>query len=312
MRNLYPKLLILILLIALVTGCSDNKTEPAIGKSKARDFANVLYNRQLFEQSIQQYEHYLNSYDLDASEQANINYVIGDIYFERMRDYENALAYYLKIKYLFPESKLVTEANKKIVACLERLQRSEDAIQALEETTSLEPEKIRKKRPGAVVAKIGDREITQGDIDFELSQLPPYLRSQFNTTEKKLQFVQQYILTEILYDKAKREELDKEAEIIEAAFQAKREIMVQHLLRKEIEQRVKIEPSDVELYYNANKEKYAEKDEDGNIKRQKSFEEVKQQVAQDLAMERQQEALEQMTAQLMRAESAEIYEDKLQ
>jgi tetratricopeptide (TPR) repeat protein len=312
MRDIYPKLLILILLIALVTGCSDNKTEPPIGKSKARDFANVLYNRQLFEQSIQQYEHYLNSYDLDASEQANINYVIGDIYFERMRDYENALAYYLKIKYLFPESKLVTEANKKIVACLERLQRSEDAIQALEETTSLEPEKIRKKRPGAVVAKIGDREITQGDIDFELSQLPPYLRSQFNTTEKKLQFVQQYILTEILYDKAKREELDKETEIIEAAFQAKREIMVQHLLKKEIEQRIKIEPSDVELYYNANKEKYAEKDEDGNIKRQKSFEEVKQQVAQDLAMERQQEALEQMTAQLMRAESAEIYEDKLQ
>ncbi len=312
MRDIYPKLLFFILLIALITGCSENKTEPAIGKSNARDFANVLYNRQLFHQSIQQYEFYLNSYDLDVTEQANINYVIGDIYFERMRDYENALAYYLKIKYLYPESKLVTEANKKIVACLERLQRSEDAIQALEETTSLEPDKIRKKRPGAVVAKIGDREITQGDIDFELNQLPPYLRSQFNTKEKKLQFVQQYLLTEILYDKAKREELDKEAEIIEAAFQAKREIMVQHLLKKEIEQRVKIEPADVELYYNANKEKYAEKDDEGNIKRQKSFDEVKQQAAQDLIMERQQEALEQMTAQLMRAESAEIYEDKLQ
>ncbi|MBD3289809.1 hypothetical protein GF337_13465 [candidate division KSB1 bacterium] len=312
MRALYPKLLLLVLLVALIAGCSEQKTEPVIDKSKARDFANVLYNRQLFQQSIQQYEHYINSYNLDESEQANINYVIGDIYFERMHDYENALAYYLKIKYLFPESKLVTEANKKIVACLERLQRSEDAIQALEETTSLEPEKIRKKRPGAVVARIGNREITQGDIDFELSQLPPYLRSQFNTKEKKLQFLQQYLLTEILYDKAKREELDKQAEIIEAAFQAKREIMVQHLLKKEIENRVKIEPSDVELYYNANKEKYAEKDEEGNIKRQKSFEEVKQQVAQDLAMERQQEALEQMTMQLMRAEGAEIYEDKVE
>lgn len=312
MRDIYPKLLLVILLFALVTGCSEKKTEPAVAKNKARDFANVLYNRQLFDQSIREYEYYLDNYDLDVNEQANINYVIGDIYFERMRDYENALAYYLKIKYLFPESKLVTEANKKIVACLERLQRSEDAIQALEETTSLEPEKIRKKRPGAVIAKIGDREITQGDIDFELSQLPPYLRSQFNTKEKKLQFLQQYLLTEILYDKAKREGLDKQAEILEAAFQAKREIMVQHLLKKEIEQRVKIEPSDVESYYNANKEKYAEKDENGNIKRQKSFGDVKQQVAQDLAMERQQEALEQMAVQLMRAEGAEIYDDKLQ
>jgi EpsD family peptidyl-prolyl cis-trans isomerase len=253
----------------------------------------------------------LNNYNIDEKERANINYVIGDIYFERLKDYENALAFYLKIKYLYPESNLVTEANKKIVACLERLQRSEDAVQALEETTSLEPEKIRKKRPGAVVARIGKREITQGDIDFEINQLPSYLKSQFNTKEKKIQFLKQYILTELLYDKAKREKLDKDPEIVQAAFQAKREIMVQRLLQKEISERVKIEPADVELYYNAHKDKYVEKDDKGNVKRQKTFNEVNEQVAQDLAMERQQEAFEQVTAQLMRAEGAELYEDVL-
>lgn len=311
MRYYLLKSLFVISVFVLFLNCSQ-KTEPTINKEEARDFANVLYNRQLFLQSAQQYEYYLNNYKIDKNEQANINYTIGDIYFERIKDYENALVYYLKIKYLFPESQLIENANKKIVACLERLQRSEDAVQALEETTSLEPDKIRQKRPGAVVAKIGKREITQGDIDFELNQLPPYMKAQFSTKEKKLQFLKQFILTELLYDKAKREELDKDAEIIEAAFQAKREIMVRKLLEREIMQNVKIEPSDVELYYNAHKDKYVEKDDEGNVTRQKSFDEVREQVAQDLVMERQQEAIERMAEQMMRAEGAEIYDDKLQ
>ena len=310
MKAYLLKLLLLAIILTSLLSCSQKKG-PSINKEKARDFANVLYNRQLFLQSVQQYEFYLNNYDIDKNEQANISYVIADIYFERIKDYENALTYYLKIKYLYPESRLIDETNKKIIACLERLQRSEDAIQALEETTSLEPDKIRKKRPGAVVARIGKREVSQGDIDFELNLLPPYLKSQFNTKEKKLQFLKQYILTELLYDKAKREEIDKDPEIIEAAFQAKKEIMVRKLLQREIAEKVKIEPSDVELYYNAHKDKYVEKDDQGNIKREKSFEEVNKQVAQDLAMERQQEALERMTEQMMRAEGAEIYDDKL-
>jgi len=312
MRDYMQRITIIILMIVCIAGCSRKQAEPVIKKENARDFANVLYNRQLFQQSINQYEYYLNHYHLDKNEQANINYTIGDIYFERIRDYENALTYYLKIKYLFPESKLINEANKKIVACLERLQRSEDALQALEETTSLEPDKIRKRRPGAVVARIGKREISQGDIDYEISQLPPYIRSQISGKEKKLQFLKQYILTELLYDKARREKLDKEPEIIEAAFQAKKEFMVQRLLQKEITERVTIVPADVDLYYNAHKDKYVEKDDAGNVSRQKSLDEVREQVAKDLAAERQQQALEQVTSQLLAAEDAAIFEDQIQ
>ncbi len=299
-----------VLLFLFISGCT-KKQEPLVSKDKARDFANVLYNRQLFQQSIDQYVSYLSHYQLDVNEEANINYTIGDIYFERMRDYDNALMYYLKIKYLYPESNLIDEANKKIIACLERLERSEDAVQALDETVSLEPDKIRKKRPGAVVAKIGDREITQGDIDFELKQLDPYVRSQFNSQDMKVQFLRQYILTELLYDKAKREALDKDPEILEAAFQSKKAIMVNKLLQKELSEKVQISPSEVELYYDAHKDRYVEKDQSGNVIREKSFSEVSQQVAKDMSMVRQQEALARMTEQLMRAEAAVIYEDRL-
>jgi len=303
---------LIVCLFVLSMSCSKQESKPTLPKEQARDFANILYNRQLFRQAIDQYRYYLEHYDTDMTEQANINYTVADIYLERLRDYENALTYYLKIKYLYPDSRLVDDVNKKIVVCLERLERSEDALQVLEEATSLEPDKIVRKRPGAIVARIGKREITQGDIDFELNQLPPYIRSQFTTKENKVQFLQQYILTELLYDKAKREALDKDPEIIEAAFQAKKQIMVRNLLEREVAGKVNIDEIDVQNYYGTHADNYVEKDASGNIVRRKSFEEVKEQVAQDLALEKQQEILNNMTEQLMRAEAAEIYSDKLQ
>jgi len=269
--------LLLVFLTILIIGCS-KQMEPNLNKEQARNYANELYNRRLFKQSAAEYERYLNAY---------------------------------KLKYLHPKEEIKKEVDKKIVACLERLERTEDAEQTLRESTSLEPEAIQKKRPGAVVARIGSREITQGDIDFELSQLPPSIRSQYNTKEKKLEFLNQYILTELLYKSAQNMELDKNAEVIEAAFQAKKSIMVQKYLQDQIRKEVKIKPEDVELYYKANKDKYVEKDKEGNVIREKPFDEVQQQAAQDLMVVRQQDVYKRMVERLMRAEGVQVYDDVL-
>ncbi len=308
MRN--GMILVIVLGMILLGNCS-RSFEPNMTKEQARNYANELYNRQLFKQSAAEYERYLNNYKLDDTEQANISYTIGDIYFERLKDYENALTYYIRVKYFHPTEDLRRQVDQKIVACLERLERSEDAAQTLKETTSLDVQAVPTKRPGAVVARIGSREITQGDIDFELNQLPPSIRSQYNTKDKKLEFLNQYILTELLYKSAQNMGLDKEPDVIEAAFQAKKSIMVQKYLQDQIRNEIKIDPADVELYYRANKEKYIEKDKNGNVIREKPFEEVQQQVVQDLFIERQQEIYKRVVERLMRAEGVQIFEDVL-
>ncbi|MDZ7264284.1 MAG: hypothetical protein ONB16_06845 [candidate division KSB1 bacterium] len=309
-RVLLEKIEVVLLVLIMLIGCS-KPTATNLSKEQARNYANELYNRQLFRQSVAEYERYLHSYPLDASEQANISYTIGDIYFERLRDYENALAYYIRIRYLQPKEELLRAVDQKIVACLERLQRPEDAQQKLSESTTLEPQKLATKHPGAVVARIGSREITQGDIDFELSQLPPELRSIYTTKEKKVEFLKQYILTELLYDSAVRQGLDKDSEIVEAAFQAKKNFMVQKLLQEQISSKIKIEPADVELYYQANKSKYAEKDDKGNVVREKSLDEVQKQVTQDLVLEKQKQIYEELIQRLMVAENVQILDDVL-
>ena len=144
-----------------------------------------------------------------------------------------------------------------------------------------------------------------------MSQLPQSIRNQYQSKDRKLEFLKQYILTELLYDSAKRKGLEKDNEVVDAAFQAKKQIMVQKLLQQEIEQKVKIDPEDVQLYYQAHKDKYVKKDKDGNVVRQLSFNEVQQQVARDLTMERQQQVYEELAQKLMQAGGVKIYDDRL-
>jgi tetratricopeptide (TPR) repeat protein len=304
------KRLFVLSILLLLYNCQEAE-EPLLDEEQKLKIANVYYNNDLFEAAIQEYESYLTDYAPDAVKQANIYYTIGDIYYDRLHDYQQALKFYFRIKYLYPESNLQGEVGKKIVSCLERLEKSQDAQRYLDQETALKPEEVETPRPGEVIAVIGDKKITQGDLDFELEQLPPYLQSQFNSREKKLEFLKQQIARELLYDSAKRKNYDKDKDIIEGVFRAKKELMAQKVLNEEIKKRVHIEEADIELYYKANKEKYVEKDDDGKIKRQRPFQEVNQQVAQDLFMERQMQAYNALLENLMRAENVKIYEKEI-
>ncbi len=315
-QGLFPGLAIFvltgILVLGLLAGCSKSD-RPRLPKEKKRELANVLYNQQLFAQAIREYEDYLNHYELPEEEQANIAYTIGNIYFERLHDYENALAYYLRVKYLYPESKLQNQVSKRMVECLERMKRSVEAQQVMEQTAALDESQKPQSHPGEVIARIGKRKITTGDLQYELNQLPVYLREQIKTREQKIEFLKNYIVQELLYDSARRKGLDKDPDVRAALVRAEKSIMSQKLLQDEINKEARLDQysdADVELYYKANKEKYAERDENGKIKRIPSFREVKERVAQDFIQEKQQQAYQRLIERLMKAEQVEIYEDK--
>ncbi|MFQ5674974.1 MAG: tol-pal system YbgF family protein [bacterium] len=293
MRNSSLSFSLLVSLFLLVA--CQNKTQPKFDGAQIRDYASALYNRELYQQSVQQYVYYLDHYDLDDVEAARVNFQIGNIYFERVHDYENALSYYLKIKHLYPESDLLDQVNKKMVECLERLQRSADAQQVLEEAALLDPSQRQSSRPGTVIAKIGKREITTGDLDHEISLLHPSQQAQLTDKSKKVEFLKDFIARELLYNTAKRKGLEKDKEVIEATFRAKQSFMVDKLLAEEISQQ----------------EKYADKDKDGKVIAIKSLDEVKAQVMQDLIREKQKEAYDRLVRRMMRAEAVKIFDDKV-
>lgn len=309
MKN-YFKLFLLLVFINLLIACTDPKNN-IIPEDKKLNLANNFYNNELYEAAIQEYLDYINNYNIDNNRKANSYYTIANIYFERIHDYQKALEYYFRVKYLYPESNLQNEVGKKIVNSLERLERSQDAQRVLNKETALFEDESQEPKPGEVLCTIGDKKITQGDLDFEINELPPYLQSQFTTKEQKLEFLKQKILQELLYDSAKRKGLDKDKDILEGTFRAKKGLMAQKIFNEELQKMIDIKQEDVDLYYKANKAKYAEKDKDGKVVRQKSFQEVAQQVANDLMREKQEKAQAKLFDRLMKAQNVKIFESKI-
>lgn len=294
----------------LLISCNQSQ-QPQLPADAKLNLANAYYTNGLYEAAAEEYLDYLDNYPVDANRQANTYYTIANIYFERLNDYEQALTYFFKVKYLYPESALQGEIGKKIVNCLERLNKTTDAVRIVEQEAALDQESVKGNLPGNVLAEIGKRKITQGDLDFEISKLPAYIQDQFKDKQQRKDYLQQFILQELLYDKAKRQQLDKDKNVIEGTFRAQKALMAEKILQAELQDKVKIEPADVELFYMAHKDRYTEKNDKGEVIRQKQFREVQQQVAQDLAMDRQQQAYQQLLVQLMKAENVKIYEDRV-
>ncbi|HOZ23000.1 MAG TPA: hypothetical protein PLO28_14515, partial [bacterium] len=214
-------------------------------------------------------------------------------------------------KHFHPESPIVPEVNKKIVACLERLDRSADARQALDETVQLDPSRVQKSRPGAVVARIGSREITLSDLDFEIDQLPPTVREQFRNRETKLQYLREYVATELLYDTARRAGLENDQQVVDGAFQARKALMVRRLLQDKVADRINVSEGDIDLYYRAHREDYAEKNDKGKVVREKPLSEVQQQVAQDLYRDKYQRAFQELIGGMIQSEGVQFFDDQV-
>ena len=304
------KIFLCIPFILIYFSCSD-QNEKLIAEDKKLSLANNFYNNELYEAAIKEYNEYVTFYDVDDNRKANSLFTIAEIYFERLHDYEKALEYYFRVKYLYPQSNLQSEVGKKIVNCLERLERSQDAQRVLNKETALFEEDATEPKPGAVLCTIGDKKITQGDLDFDISELPPYLQDQFNSKGKKIEFLKQKVLQELLFDSAKRKGLDKDKDILEATYRAKKGFMAQKLLNEEIQNMIDISEEDVELYFKANQDKYAEKDKDGKIIKKKSFQEAAQLAANDLIREKQEKAQAKLFDRLMKAQNVKIFEDRI-
>ncbi len=82
-----------------------------------------------------------------------------------------------------------------------------------------------------VVAQVGDETITAREFQAKLEEQPPLIRSRFTSLEAKKEFLDNLIRFEVLVQEARRQGLDKDAEIKDAL----EKLMVQKLIQKHSE-----------------------------------------------------------------------------
>ncbi len=289
---------VLLIVSALVYLQVRGMAESRLGFSQQQDLAAELVDSKLYTQAVAEYERLLNLGGLDKKRQSNINYIIGNIYLNHLHDYENASARFIRAKLLYPEGELKDKINKSLVICFERMGRSLEAQKQLERSTDLNQTK--KKKGGAIVARIGDREITMTELEDRIEKLPPSVQAQFKDKESKLKFLQSYVGSELLFHTALRRGLDKDKDVAEGIFQFKKQMMINKLLSEEIPQDIEISESEIKLYYDAHKEEFKDK----------KLNEVRSQIESELKKMKQEEAYNKLVKRIMGAEKVKIFDDQ--
>lgn len=272
-------------------------------QDQGRDYAVALQGQGLYKQAILAYQEYLARADLDLDKQANIYYLMADMYREKLRNYEDALAEYVRVKNLAPESTLIPEVNRKIVECLEQMNRSLDAQRNLENSTALKKEQKQKTEAVNVVAKIGDRIITLQDLHDEIQKLPQEMQKQYTLPEQKLEFLKQYVAKELLYNTALRRGYDQDPDLLKNLDLMRRELIVQRLVEEEIKGKIKITEAERQLYYESNKDRYAKEGEPGD-----GGEITRDKIESDMQREKEQSAYQELMQKALQAQEVQIFD----
>jgi parvulin-like peptidyl-prolyl isomerase len=268
-RNFYLLCACLTILVFLAAGLvamlflgdrasSGAGTQGVRGEGR-RDLAGKLLSAGLKGKAIEQYELYLAEADLASDRRAKITYTLGTLCMEE-GDYEDALSWLYQVEMLDPKTELAPEVGSKIVACLERLGRFAQAQYSLDARSSLDKAGRDEFKGDEVVARVGNDVITLGELDEAIDALPEWMRSAVEDPAQKRAFLEQYVAEELIFQKAKRLELDKDPSVRKQAERATRQLMIQKVLEDEIKAKVKISDDDVDLYYRAHADRYGEKE----------------------------------------------------
>ncbi len=278
--------------------------------SKMREYANRLKADGLTEQARLAYEDYLQHSGSDIHTRANIYYSIGEMLFQSKR-YEDALSYFYKAETAYPEFELKSEIGTYIVSCLENMGKDLDAQYQLESRSALGGEEIQATYSGDIVARIGKRDIRMGEINAALEKLPPWIADEYKQDEsRKLEFVQNYVSSELLYEKGRKLGLHKSTEMRQQMADIQKGLVTQKLLLQEITDKVNLDPEDIRNYYEAHKDNYKTLATDEDPERQKTFEEAATQVQYEYRKEKEARLSEELLARLLQSKDVHIYTSK--
>ena len=174
MRRRYSAVLVVSVLVSLGLACQSGGGDADVDQRKR--IAGELRDNQLYAAAVEEYEAILTSGGLDAGNRGSISYLIARIYFEDLKDYASAAAWYVRSRSYDPAGAYIDDAARNLVTCLEKLGRHVDAKRELDYLTDVEnTARVSGTVPVAIVS--GDT-LWLEDIDRRIQNLPPDLQQQ--------------------------------------------------------------------------------------------------------------------------------------
>lgn len=298
----------------------ENGLVPPEGELK--QLALKLEKQELNSQAVAAWKEYLTTANTDADETAKIWYRIGKIY-QNTGDYDNALnAFYRSESFSRPDD-IKDEINRRIQDCLESAGkfaalRYELGDRVGENLGTDENSKSIVSGSGEkIIAEIGSYKITREALDKKIEDLiesringlsrylsperinreKENLLKQYSSENGRRMFLEQYVIEEMLYRKAREERVAETQQVMDDLRNMERSFLASKVLENTYADEIKVTATDVKNYYEANKSKYITKEEDES-ERQYEFDEVKDRAALDLMSEKEKDVQKNLLLQL--------------
>lgn len=140
-----------------------------------------------------------------------------------------------------------------------------------------------------VLALINGREITSGEFDLRWSQLPEFALKTYAGLNGRRKFLDELITRELLLQEARKRGFDRDRALVEHVERFKERILLDQLIREEVDARITVTPEDMQAYYAANP---------GNFGASLSFEDAQDQVKEQLQVEKKRQRFDELVASL--------------
>ena len=244
-----------------------------LSQDALKQLALKLEKQGLHVTAARTWQNYLNAASVPTHETAKVWYRIGTLY-EEADEYEKALNSYYRSESFAEINEIASEIGRRTERCLEALGKFAALRYELAERVGVDTSSAAVGE--AVVAEIGPRHITKAvldgmierQIERQLSQYASFLPEaeqkrqketllqQHSTASQQRQFLNQFILQEILSRKARETKLVEDSHIRELLEDQERALLADQMIQKEYADQIKITPGDLETYYEANKASY--------------------------------------------------------
>ncbi len=249
-----------------------------LSSEQQKKLALKLEKQGLNTASASAWEEYIAAATPANEDAARIWYRIGKLY-QNNSEYENALDSFYRSESFAKPDDISSEVARRIQECLESMGKFAALRYELADRVGMDT-KAADDNPDAgedrVVAEIGAQKIMKSDldrkiehrIDQQISQFASYLPEdqvknkkeemlkQYSTNNQRQIFLNQYLLEEVLYRKARESRLLEDVKVQAVLKDMERGLLASKVIEKELADAIKITPGDIETYYEANKQKY--------------------------------------------------------
>ncbi len=108
---------------------------------------------------------------------------------------------------------------------------------------------------GAVIARYAGKTFTEGDLKRELERMNPRARESLSDIDRRRQFVENRVLSDLIYEEGRKKGLDRDAEIQRQVRDIERRLVIQKVMEEY--QSAPVSDEEIRAYYDAHKEEFS-------------------------------------------------------